>query len=241
MYNWYYDPNHGFHMWGTAHLITIALALILVLALFIFQRLLSRYRQVIRITVGCLLITGRLSMDVWYLVNGQWTVTNSLPFQLCDICAIVCGIMLLTKSRQLFEITYFIALGGPIQAILTPDLNYGFPQFRFLQFFITHFLILISPLILCLFYQYSIHLKSLVKSFIVLNALALVMFFIDIWLDANYMLLRGKPNSASLLDFLGPYPYYILSLEGIAIIVYVILYLPFALKKHKNNEIAMKS
>jgi uncharacterized membrane protein YwaF len=38
------------------------------------------------------------------------------------------------------------------------------------------------------------------------------------------------PETPSLIDLLGPWPWYILSLEAIGLVTCVILYLPFAIK-----------
>ena len=47
-------------------------------------------------------------------------------------------------------------------------------------------------------------------------------------LDSNYLYLRHKPEQATLIDLLGPWPWYILSLALLAVSVAVVLYLPFA-------------
>lgn len=242
MHSWFYNPESEFQMWDMTHLITIVFALTIILALFVFRKSLYPYRNTIRITVGWLLMISRLSLDFWYISTGQWSLKSSLPLELCSIASIMCGIMLLTKNRHLFEVFYFIALGGAFQAILTPDLHFGFPQFRYIQFFFDHFLLISAPLILIWLYDFKINHKSLIKSFLVLNGIAVVVFFVNTMLSANYMFLNHKPNSASLLDFLGPYPYYILSLELVALLIFIILYVPFTIgsssthmHNHKNN------
>jgi len=231
MNNWFYNPDVPFYMWGTSHLVTICLIFGLVVAIFIFKEPLTPYRRFIRLTVGWLLIISRISLDIWYIQTGMWDIRTSLPLELCSIASLVCAIMLLTKSRKLFEVFYFIAIGGAIQAILTPDLLFGFPQFRYIQFFIDHFMLIIAPILMIALYRYTITLKSVLKAFITINILAAIVFIINSFLSANYMFLKHKPSGASLLDILGPYPWYLVSLEGITLAVFFLLYLPFAFKK----------
>lgn len=235
MNNWFYNPNVQFHMWGTSHLMTIFVLLFLIIGLFLYKSSLIPYRHIIRITVGSLLIISRISLDIWYVRTGLWDIKSSLPFELCSIASLVCGIMLLTKNYHLFESFYFIAIGGAAQAIITPDLYFGFPQYRFLQFFMDHFLLVLAPLIMISLYHYTITVKSLLKAFVTINMIAAVVFTVNFFLSSNYMFLRHKPNAASLLDVLGPYPWYLLSLEAITLIMFFILYVPFIRKKFRTN------
>lgn len=231
MDKWFYNPENPFNMWETAHVITIGFALICFACVFIFQKSLKPYRRKTRLTVGWTLLISRLSLDYWYISNDQWYVSSSLPFELCSIASIMCAIMLLTKSKVLFEVFYFIAIGGAIQAILTPELLLGFPQYRFIQFFLDHTLLIMAPLIMISLYNYTITFKSLIKSFLTLNLIAVLVYIINHLINANYMFLMHKPRTASIIDYLGPYPYYILSLEAVAFMMFMILYLPFSRKK----------
>lgn len=234
MLNWFYDPSVPFHMWQTTHILTIVFIVLMTLLLYFFRHELQQHRKIIRLTVGWTLILSRLSLDVWYVSTDQWTIQSSLPLELCSIASLICGIMLITQNKQLFEVFYFIAIGGAIQAILTPDLNFGFPQYRYIQFFLDHMLLFISPLLMIWLYNYTITRKSLIKSFIVLNIIAGIVFIINGLLSANYMFLRQKPSAASLLDLLGPYPFYILSLELVTLGIFFILYIPFMFNKRAH-------
>ena len=231
MQQWFYNPNSNFQMWGMTHIVTIIFIIVCLFALFVFKKTLIPYRRKIRITVGWTLIISRLSLDIWYISTDQWSVKSSLPFELCSIASIMCAIMLLTKNKSLFEVFYFIALAGAFQAIVTPDLNFDFPQFRYIQFFLDHFLLIAAPLMMISLYDFKVTHRSLIKSFLTLNGIAAIVFCINHIFSSNYMFLSHKPNSASLLDFLGPYPFYLISLEFVALLIFSMLYLPFVWKK----------
>jgi hypothetical integral membrane protein (TIGR02206 family) len=65
------------------------------------------------------------------------------------------------------------------------------------------------------------------RAMLAVNILAAVVGAFDLLFKANYMYLRAKPRNPSLLDFLGPWPWYIATSEGIALLVFTLLYLPF--------------
>src|SRR5690625_445229 len=125
MSNWFYNPESQFHMWDPIHLLTIFLICGLIIFVFLFRKSLIPYRRAIRLTVGTLLIFSRVSLDIWYISTGMWDIKLSLPLELCSIASLACAIMLFTKSRQLFEVFYFLGIGSAIQATVTPDLFFG--------------------------------------------------------------------------------------------------------------------
>src|SRR5690625_4531797 len=108
MSNWFYNPGVQFNMWDISHIGTIFIIFVLVFSIFIFRKTLIPYRRIIRLTFGWILIISRISLDIWYIKTGTWDIRSSLPLELCSIASLVCAVMLLTKSRQLFEVFYFI-------------------------------------------------------------------------------------------------------------------------------------
>lgn len=221
-------------MWNHIHLLTIALLVALLYSLYHFRKQLFPHRDKIRIIIGVSLLLSRISLDIWYVSTNTWDIRSSLPLELCSIASVACAFMLLTKNIFLFEVIYFIGIAGAIQAILTPDLAFGFPQFRYFQFFLDHFLLISGPLVMIWLYQFTISLRSILKAFVTLNCIAIIIFIINVIIDANYMFLTQKPTSTSLLDFLGPYPLYIISLEFIVLLIFIILFVPFHFSKRSN-------
>jgi hypothetical integral membrane protein (TIGR02206 family) len=78
---------------------------------------------------------------------------------------------------------------------------------------------------------------SVLKLFIFLNVLMPIIMLINKLVGGNYMFLSYKPNSTSLLDVLGPYPWYILSLEGLLISLSLIVWALFREKAARQTEV----
>ena len=55
-----------------------------------------------------------------------------------------------------------------------------------------------------------------------------VIFFLNPVLSSNYLFFAYKPPAATLLDYLGAWPWYVLSMIGIGIGQAILLFLPFA-------------
>lgn len=236
MEDWFYNPNLQFQLGDPIHLISLFIISFILLSIFLLRRYLHPYRRVIYITVALILLLSRISLDCWYILTGTWTINSSLPLELCSIASLLCVIMLLTRNKFLLEVLYFIAVGGSMQALLTPDLYFGFPQYRYIQFFLDHLLLLLAPLLMIWLDNYAITVKSIIKSWFFLNFIAFIVSCFNYLLEANYMFLMYKPSNPSLLDLLGNHPYYLLALEGIAFILFIILYMPFWCKRDLNNN-----
>jgi len=62
------------------------------------------------------------------------------------------------------------------------------------------------------------------------NIYMAIVFFINLALGSNYMFIAHKPDFPTLIDMLSPWPWYILELEVLALVICFILYLPFMAK-----------
>lgn len=82
--------------------------------------------------------------------------------------------------------------------------------------------------------EYKPTARSLWKTFGLLNLYMVFIFGVNAITGGNYLFLAYKPANPSLLDFLGPYPWYILSLEFVVLAFFFLLYAPFALRKRKT-------
>ena len=70
----------------------------------------------------------------------------------------------------------------------------------------------------------------LLRVLIMLNGYAALVGTFNAVFHTNYMYLCHKPQVATLLDFFGPWPIYILAGEAITMVLFTLLYLPFRQK-----------
>ncbi|WP_052124147.1 YwaF family protein [Ureibacillus manganicus] len=224
--------DNPFNSYSLVHILVIIIFFIGIIVLHLFRNELNE--KIVRWVFVSVILFFEIGYHTWLVSHGLWNPSHALPLQLCSVSLILCILLLLTNHKTIFEIVYFIGIAGAIQALLTPELFYNFPHLRFFHFFINHMLIIWT----CLFYvwtmKYSIQLSSIFKSLVFLQIVAFIAFIANIVTGGNYMFLAGKPKTSSALDFLGDYPWYILSLEAIAVILFFILYLPFI--KHSKRK-----
>jgi hypothetical integral membrane protein (TIGR02206 family) len=217
-----------FEMFSVSHFVIIAILFLVSIIIFIKRDTLKdkKWRKV-EIGIGISLIVIEGCYHIWMVVNDMWEVSHAIPLELCSLSLILSVLLLLTRKKIIYEILLFTALLGASQAIFTPLLNFEFPHFRFFHFFYTHLMMIWVVFYFTWVQGYRPTIWSVIKLFIFLNILLPIIMFINKLVDGNYMFLSHKPNSASLLNLLGPYPWYILSMEFLLITLSLIVWLIF--------------
>ncbi|MGF7046739.1 putative integral membrane protein (TIGR02206 family) [Paenibacillus sp. DS2015] len=232
MFHSFFDYGHTarFQMFSMVHWFVVSIFITLLVLLFVSKRFIKRsprVKAVIRWSIVIILIMSEVTLNLWYLGQGIWNMKNSLPLELCSISLLLAIAMLLTRNRLLYQIVFFAGIAGAVQALLTPSLDYSYPHFRFIQFFVAHIAIIVAALYMTWIENYKPTWKSIGITMIALNILALLVGVINYFTGSNYMFLMHKPSSSSILDLLGPHPYYLIAEELIALLTFVILHLAF--------------
>jgi len=224
-------PPPRFILFGPDHLAVLFLTLAIPALLILLVRSRGGERRIPPIvwSLSVILILNEviLLFHVWRL---GLPVKEHLPLQLCDWATFTCVAALLRRHRLAYELTYFWGLAGTLQAVITPDLQEAFPDPGFITFFVAHSGIIVGILFLTLGLGMRPTLRSLWRAFLGLQVYAAVTVILDLWLRTNFGYLLRKPARPSLLDYLGPWPWYIASLEVVGLALFFLFYTPFAVR-----------
>lgn len=112
-------------------------------------------------------------------------------------------------------------------AALTPDLLAPLLSFSSINFFVRHGGVVTAILYLLWSRQARPRPHSWRFAFLALNLYAAAIGLFDFLFGANYLYLRNKPASASLLDAMGAWPLYILTADLLALVMFVLMAVPF--------------
>jgi hypothetical integral membrane protein (TIGR02206 family) len=220
----------AFHAFDAQHIITlIAIVTLCFFVAWAAKNLSSSHRNWLGRAIGFLLVGYAACFYVQQGIAGSLSWEYSLPLDLCNLVLIACIVALFKPSRVASEIAYFWGLGGVLQAAVTPDIAQGFPSWDFILLFWGHGATLLAIVFLTAGRNFRPARRGILRMMVALNVYALVVGFIDAVTGWNYGYLCRKPLAPSLLDYVGPWPWYLLSLEFIALLTFLLLYLPWRL------------
>jgi hypothetical integral membrane protein (TIGR02206 family) len=222
----------AFELFGTAHLLALALIVAICLLIILLHHHFNPLaRRCTRWGLLAVIYLGEISWHIWKLASGDWTIQGMLPLWLCSLTVWSMPLLLILRNRSYYEWVYFMGLIGASQALLTPDLMiYGFPHFRFIEFIAVHGAIIIAVIYMTVVESFRPTWHSLPRTILITDLYWVFCWIINNRIGSNYLYTQGKLPTPSLLDYLGPWPWYLLSMEGIGIGLCLLLYLPFAIQ-----------
>jgi hypothetical integral membrane protein (TIGR02206 family) len=212
------------------HVAALAVTAVLCLALPVAARARpSEWTRPFRRAFAAFLLAWFLAYPVVVLLRGSYELDFDLPLHLTDAATGVAVIALWSRRGLAFELTWFWGLTASLQAILTPDLGADdrFPSFFYWHYFITHGGVVVAAVFLGLGLQMTARPGAVRRVFLATAAWAGVAAIGNALTGGNYMFLTEKPEAATLLDYMGPWPWYILTAALVALALFELLDLPF--------------
>ncbi|MBV8976755.1 MAG: TIGR02206 family membrane protein [Alphaproteobacteria bacterium] len=219
---------------GTDHLAALALTMAVPLALAIAARRKPAWDAWFRYGFAGLLIATWIAWYALFIARGWLGLGNALPMNLCDWATIALIVTLIQPRQAAYELAYFWAFAGTVQGLITPDVNFGFPEPQFLVFILGHAAIL-SAVIYLTFGTRMRQVRASIPRVIGWSLSYAVAAALTDWtLGTNYGFFRAKPGHATFYDLLSPWPFYIPETVALGMGMALLLYLPWFIRDNFN-------
>lgn len=159
--------------------------------------------------------------------QGRGGVPELLPLHVCNFQVLLAALALLTLDRRAAEVLYFWAFSATLLAMLTPDLPHGFPDWRYFSFFGLHGGVILAALVLTFGFGLRPRPGGALRALGLLAVYACIAAGVNVALDANYLYLRRPPEMHGPIDWLGPWPFYVVVVAVAAVSSFLLLELPW--------------
>ena len=226
----------GFQTFGPTHLLWLLGGLILWIGGCVFFKKLSETKRKLTLRVlGIYIFVQEMVKNLVLILLGDFG-WGYLPFHLCGINILLITFDTFKQVKTVRSFLYYFAIPGAALALLFPNWT-SMPVWNFFHIhsFTIHILLVLYPLLLVTTGQVATDLKSALKGVLLLIAMAIPVYGLNLLWDTNFMFLM-KPDSGNPLEMfeklLGSH------LWGFPIllpVVILVMYLPvFLVKKLKK-------
>ncbi|HEX5625243.1 MAG TPA: TIGR02206 family membrane protein [Saprospiraceae bacterium] len=187
-----------------------------------------------------LLATSVIWWMFFRIMQGSFDLREDLPFHLCNILTLLFPIALYYRLRWFFGILYFWVLAGTLQAVITPDLKEPFPHFIYFRYWLVH-----CGLVSLIFYgihalRWKVHLRDIKYAIIGANVYLVFSLLVNWWTGGNYFFTMRKPDAESMLDYLGPWPWYMFTGQLVMLALFALYYAPLWYWEKRRASVSSK-
>jgi hypothetical integral membrane protein (TIGR02206 family) len=153
---------------------------------------------------------------------------DSVPLQLTDLATVVAAYALWSQKHWAYALTYYWGLVLSTQALISPALQSpDFPHYQFLAFWAIHLLVVWAAIYLTWGRGMRPDWHSYRIAVAVSVVWAVVTFTFNSFAGTNYGFLNRKPSTASLLDVMGPWPWYVFIGTALIVTVWALMTWPW--------------
>ncbi len=224
----------AFPTFSAAHLAIAAAVPLAAAALTAVARFRRDAARPIRLALATAIALDELAWYAHVVASGGVHPPHGLPLDLCDIVLWLTVWALVAPRPWTLEVAYFLGLAGSGIALVTPDVGAELESYAGAKFFLAHGGVVAAILYLVWTGALRPRPGAWWRVFLYVNAYAAGVALFDARFGTNYMYLREKPESGTLLDLLGPWPWYIVAAEPVALLLLWSLALPFRRSARAN-------
>jgi len=232
-----------FILFGTTHLLTLAIIFAVSFGFSFFIRdkySLESFASFEKI-LGFTLILNELLKPLYLIALGDYKWTNTVPLHACHISSYTAGLFLLTREQRFFDFAYFWGLGGGTMALLTPDVEFTFPDLDFMTLFFGHGLLFFSLIYIVIVIKQKVTFGSLINALKYSLILLPIMYVLNVLIggepgyEANLWYLMKAPAGESLMSLFPAPPWHVFPVFPLVALIFYMLYLPFYFAEKKSK------
>lgn len=233
-------PLAAFQPYGTSHWLVLGLFVVGLVPLVAIGRRVSGTAAEVpaRRGLAIALVATTVPLQVVDLLPGYFRLHATLPLHLCDLAWPVAAYALWTRRPWAVTVAYLWGLLLTPQAMLTPTLDDDFAHPRFFAYWAMHLLIVYAAV----FLVWGLRVRPTWRGFrvtVVLTSLwATVVFLFNLAAGTNYGYLNRKPDTATLLDLLGPWPVYVLVEVALVVVAWALMVWPWTRPGRRGDRAA---
>lgn len=190
----------GFETFGPTHLIWLLVAVVLcVLACVLYKRLSDGKRKIMLTVLGSWIFAQEMLKNVVVAVADEFS-WGYLPFHLCGINILLIAFDVIKQTKTVRSFLYYFSIPGAALALLFPNwTSMPFLNFFHLHSFTIHIMLVMYPLLLVTTGQIEPNIKAPLKATLLLIALAIPIYGLNLLWDTNFMFLM-RPDSGNPLE-----------------------------------------
>lgn len=230
--------QNEFRIFSPAHFLPILFFLLfgVVCIMAANSHLSERSKTLLGTAIACISTLGVFLRMQYMYGAGNFDTNMELPLHLCRILALVAPFVMYHRNRKLLGVMYFMIFAGTLNANITPDIDGVFPESNYFTYWLIHSALLIVPLYAIFVYKMRITFDDAKRAFWYVNVYLVLITLFNWWKGSNYFYTCAKPPSATILDFFGPWPYYLIVTWFIGLSLVGLLYLPWYFLNKSSTE-----
>ena len=187
------------------------------------------------VILGIILITA-VTLDpilTWLRYSGNHDTAarlvreTALPLYLCDVVSLVLAYALIRRRQRWAEMGDLWGMAGTLQGLITPTLYFSWDTPEYYAFFAQHGGVPVAALTLACGTTLKPHHEAFGRAVFWSWMYMLIVYGLNWLLGANYGFLNAKPSAPTLFDYMGPYPWYLVTLQFVGFALYALLLIPF--------------
>ncbi|SMD25475.1 YwaF family protein [Kibdelosporangium aridum] len=231
------SAGREFTAYGASHWVVLVLFALGSVALVVVGRRWGGTVIVRRVAQGlaAAVLLVHVAAQVYLMIPPRWNLTHSLPLQLSDLAGPVAAYALWTSRRWAVSLAYYWGLTLNTQALVTPVLRGpDFPDWEFVAFWVSHLFVGWVAVYLTWGLRMRPDWHSYRLAVAITVCWAVVAQVVNLLVDGNYGYLNRKPVTGSLLDVLGPWPWYLIPVAALVLVVWALMTWPWTIARRQT-------